>query len=109
MSFSSNTASSWTRMYASLSLSPLAPSLSLTLPNPPSPGPTRAHDQTTTDPSHPAGEPHQLKIEVPANRYDLLCAEGIVRALKLYLNPEIGAPNFTLKPAPQVRACSNVW
>lgn len=43
-----------------------------------------------------------MKIEVPANRYDLLCLEGIVRALKLYLNPEIGAPAYTLKPAPEV-------
>ncbi|ORY87434.1 phenylalanyl-tRNA synthetase, partial [Leucosporidium creatinivorum] len=58
-------------------------------------------EDTTTDPSHPANEPHQLKIEVPANRYDLLCAEGIVRALKLYLNPEIGAPKFRIVPAPQ--------
>lgn len=44
-----------------------------------------------------------MKIEVPANRYDLLCLEGIVRALKLYLNPEIGAPSYRLKPAPKVR------
>ncbi|KAL8276470.1 hypothetical protein RQP46_011120 [Phenoliferia psychrophenolica] len=58
-------------------------------------------EDTTTDPKHPAGERHQMKIEVPANRYDLLCLEGIVRALKLYLNPDIGAPNYTLKPAPQ--------
>lgn len=43
-----------------------------------------------------------MKIEVPANRYDLLCLEGIVRALKLYLNPAIGAPAYTLKPAPEV-------
>jgi len=59
--------------------------------------------QTTTDPNHPANEPHQLKIEVPANRYDLLCIEGIARALKLYINPELGSPNYTLKPAPLVR------
>ncbi|GAA6059487.1 hypothetical protein JCM10212_002230 [Sporobolomyces blumeae] len=57
-------------------------------------------EDTTTDPSHPAGEPHQLKIEVPANRYDLLCIEGIARALKLYISPETGAPNYVLKPAP---------
>ena len=50
-----------------------------------------------------------MKIEVPANRYDLLCLEGIVRALKLYLNPAIGAPAYTLKPAPEVsrRAVGN--
>lgn len=58
-------------------------------------------EDTTTDPDHPAGEPHQLKIEVPANRYDLLCGEGLVRALKLYLHPEIGAPQYKLVPAPQ--------
>lgn len=27
----------------------------------------------------------QLKIEIPANRYDLLCIEGIARALRVYL------------------------
>ncbi len=26
------------------------------------------------------------KIEVPANRYDLLCLEGIASAIKCYLN-----------------------
>ncbi|GAA5891773.1 hypothetical protein JCM6882_006202 [Rhodosporidiobolus microsporus] len=57
-------------------------------------------EDTTTDPNHPADEPHQLKIEVPANRYDLLCIEGIARALKLYISPEIGVPNYVLKPAP---------
>lgn len=57
-------------------------------------------EDTLSDPNHPANEPHQLKIEVPANRYDLLCIEGIARALKLYIKPELGAPNYTLKPAP---------
>ncbi|KAK4048228.1 phenylalanine--tRNA ligase subunit beta [Microbotryomycetes sp. JL201] len=57
-------------------------------------------EDTTTDPDHPVGEPHQLKVEIPANRYDLLCGEGLVRALKLYLNPEIGAPAYKLVPAP---------
>ncbi|GAA6005702.1 phenylalanine--tRNA ligase subunit beta [Rhodotorula paludigena] len=57
-------------------------------------------EDTTTDPDHPADEPHQLKIEVPANRYDLLCIEGIVRALKLYIYPESGVPTYALKPAP---------
>ncbi|GLB33939.1 putative B3/4 domain containing protein [Lyophyllum shimeji] len=32
----------------------------------------------------PAERP-QLKIEVPANRYDLLCIEGIARALRIFL------------------------
>ena len=28
------------------------------------------------------------KIDVPANRYDLLCVEGISRALRIFLNKE---------------------
>lgn len=36
----------------------------------------------------PPKEPFELKIEVPANRYDLLCLEGIVRALRIYLELE---------------------
>ncbi|TFK75783.1 phenylalanyl-tRNA synthetase [Pluteus cervinus] len=35
----------------------------------------------------PAERP-QLKIEVPANRYDLLCIEGIARALRIFLGKE---------------------
>ncbi|BGP40852.1 phenylalanine--tRNA ligase subunit beta [Rhodotorula kratochvilovae] len=57
-------------------------------------------EDTLSDPDHPAGEPHQLKIEIPANRYDLLCIEGIARALKLYLKPELGVPTYALRPAP---------
>ncbi|KAJ1675675.1 phenylalanine--tRNA ligase subunit beta [Spiromyces aspiralis] len=30
----------------------------------------------------------QLKIDIPANRYDLLCFEGISRALKIYLEEQ---------------------
>ncbi|KAF8351341.1 phenylalanyl-tRNA synthetase subunit beta [Amanita rubescens] len=42
----------------------------------------------------PAERP-QLKIEVPANRYDLLCIEGIARALRIFL--EKGeAPRYKL-------------
>ncbi|KAF4602096.1 phenylalanine--tRNA ligase subunit beta [Pleurotus pulmonarius] len=33
----------------------------------------------------PAERP-QLKIEIPANRYDLLCIEGLARALNVFLN-----------------------
>ncbi|TNY19184.1 hypothetical protein DMC30DRAFT_401160 [Rhodotorula diobovata] len=57
-------------------------------------------EDTLSDPDHPAGEPHQLKIEVPANRYDLLCMEGIARGLKLYLHPELGVPTYALRLAP---------
>ncbi|KAI0284374.1 phenylalanyl-tRNA synthetase [Russula aff. rugulosa BPL654] len=42
----------------------------------------------------PAGRP-QLKIEIPANRYDLLCIEGIARALRVFLNKG-KAPEYRL-------------
>ncbi|KAI0347525.1 phenylalanyl-tRNA synthetase [Trametopsis cervina] len=35
----------------------------------------------------PAERP-QLKIEIPANRYDLLCIEGIARALRVFLGKD---------------------
>lgn len=41
-------------------------------------------DEDTTE-DCVAGERPELKIEVPANRYDLLCFEGISRALKVFL------------------------
>ncbi|GMF12726.1 unnamed protein product [Phytophthora lilii] len=37
------------------------------------------------------------KIDVPANRYDLLCVEGIARALRIFLEKE-RPPNYTLAP-----------
>ncbi|KIY49327.1 phenylalanyl-tRNA synthetase subunit beta [Fistulina hepatica ATCC 64428] len=37
----------------------------------------------------------QLKIEVPANRYDLLCIEGISRALAVFLG-KVEAPRYKL-------------
>jgi len=36
------------------------------------------------------------KIEVAANRYDLLCLEGISEALRAYLNIN-KAPRYTIK------------
>lgn len=39
----------------------------------------------------------QLKIEIPANRYDMLCIEGIAQALNEFLGRS-DAPNFTLNP-----------
>ncbi|THH02408.1 hypothetical protein EW026_g419 [Hermanssonia centrifuga] len=42
----------------------------------------------------PAERP-QLKIEIPANRYDLLCIEGIARALRVFLGKE-KAPLYQL-------------
>ncbi|CAO1615438.1 unnamed protein product [Parajaminaea phylloscopi] len=45
------------------------------------------------------GERPQLKIDIPANRYDLLCHEGIARAL-LVFQGKIPQPNIRLtKPA----------
>ncbi|RDB22803.1 Phenylalanine--tRNA ligase beta subunit [Hypsizygus marmoreus] len=46
----------------------------------------------------PAERP-QLKIEVPANRYDLLCIEGIARALRIFLQKS-DAPRYRLAYPP---------
>ncbi|CAK9436401.1 uncharacterized protein LODBEIA_P09590 [Lodderomyces beijingensis] len=54
-------------------------------------------DEDTTDDCQGDERP-QLKIEVPANRYDMLCIEGIGQALNEFLgNSE--PPKYTLKPA----------
>ncbi|KAJ5219092.1 Phenylalanine--tRNA ligase beta subunit [Penicillium cinerascens] len=46
-------------------------------------------DEDTTDQNRPivdgVQEPPQLKIEIPANRYDLLCFEGIALMLNIFL------------------------
>eukprot|EP00850_Spirogloea_muscicola_P021335 SM000245S08174 [mRNA] locus=s245:26566:32992:+ [translate_table: standard] len=39
------------------------------------------------------------KIEVPANRYDLLCLEGLARALRIFLSTE-STPEFRLAAGP---------
>lgn len=39
-----------------------------------------------------------FKIEVGANRYDLLCIEGIARSLRIYLGLE-SPPRYQLLPA----------
>ncbi|WRT65900.1 uncharacterized protein IL334_002851 [Kwoniella shivajii] len=39
--------------------------------------------------------PPQLKIEIPANRYDLLCLEGLARSLRIFLEKEL-PPTYTL-------------
>ncbi|TDL29428.1 phenylalanyl-tRNA synthetase [Rickenella mellea] len=62
-------------------------------------------DEDTTEESEEARkrglpfERPQLKIEVPANRYDLLCIEGISRALRLYLGKD-KAVQYKLVPSP---------
>lgn len=55
------------------------------------------------------------KVDVPANRYDLLCLEGLVRSLKVFKNL-MPAPQFSLsqpKPVPNMRitvhaACAQI-
>ncbi|KAK0545855.1 phenylalanine--tRNA ligase subunit beta [Tilletia horrida] len=46
-------------------------------------------------PASNPGERDSLKIDIPANRYDLLCHEGISRALLVYLGKQ-PAPKYTL-------------
>ncbi|KAF2455943.1 phenylalanyl-tRNA synthetase beta chain [Lineolata rhizophorae] len=54
-------------------------------------------DEDTTDSKHPivdgVEEPPQLKIEIPANRYDMLCFEGIAMNLNVFLSRNT-LPNF---------------
>jgi len=40
-------------------------------------------------------EEEVFKIEIPANRYDLLCVEGLTRALKVY-RKEMNTPKYTI-------------
>ncbi|WFD36899.1 phenylalanine--tRNA ligase [Malassezia cuniculi] len=47
-------------------------------------------DDDTTEAVAGTDERPQLKIDIPANRYDLLCFEGILRALRVFL--ELDAP-----------------
>ncbi|KAK8865682.1 phenylalanine-tRNA ligase, beta subunit [Kwoniella newhampshirensis] len=46
--------------------------------------------------------PPQLKIEIPANRYDILCLEGLARALRIFLQLET-PPTFTLSAPAQIQ------
>lgn len=45
-------------------------------------------DEDTSQGELQPGERPQLKIEIPANRYDMLCFEGIARALNIFLGRE---------------------
>lgn len=58
-------------------------------------------DEDTTNQDRPVvngvQEPPQLKIEIPANRYDMLCFEGIQLMLNIF-NRKVKAPNYVLKP-----------
>lgn len=57
-------------------------------------------DEDTTNSERPVvngvQEPPQLKIEIPANRYDMLCFEGIQLMLNIF-NRRVKAPQYTLK------------
>ncbi|RAL09997.1 phenylalanine--tRNA ligase subunit beta [Aspergillus homomorphus CBS 101889] len=56
-------------------------------------------DEDTTDQDRPIvngkQEPPQLKIEIPANRYDMLCFEGIALMLNIFLGRQ-PVPNYKL-------------
>ncbi|KXT17889.1 hypothetical protein AC579_5901 [Pseudocercospora musae] len=51
-------------------------------------------DEDTTDDPERKGAP-ELKIEIPANRYDMLCFEGIALNLNVFLGRQ-SMPKFTL-------------
>lgn len=54
-------------------------------------------DEDTTEDVKGTDERPQLKIEIGANRYDMLCIEGIAQALNQYLG-RVEEPNYTLIP-----------
>lgn len=59
-------------------------------------------DEDTTD-ECVGDERPQLKIEIPANRYDMLCIEGIAQALNEFLGRS-EPPSYTLKPStPEIK------
>ena len=56
-------------------------------------------DEDTSQSKKPEdqAQPPQLKIEIPANRYDMLCFEGIAMNLRVFLQKE-KLPKWTLTP-----------
>jgi len=58
-------------------------------------------DEDTTEDVKGTDERPQYKIEIAANRYDMLCIEGIAQALNEYLG-KVESPEYTLKPAKPV-------
>ncbi|KAF3491656.1 uncharacterized protein GIQ15_01173 [Arthroderma uncinatum] len=60
-------------------------------------------DEDTTDTDRPfvngVQEPPQLKIEIPANRYDLLCFEGISLMLNIFRGKAV-SPNYRVVTPP---------
>lgn len=56
-------------------------------------------DEDTSQSSKPEdqAQPAQLKIEIPANRYDMLCFEGIALNLRIFLEKQ-QLPQWSLTP-----------
>ncbi|OAV97768.1 phenylalanyl-tRNA synthetase, beta subunit [Puccinia triticina 1-1 BBBD Race 1] len=52
-----------------------------------------------TEHTNPEEKPYKLKIEVPANRYDLLCHQGLVLALRTFIGTS-PAPAYELVVPP---------
>jgi len=69
-------------------------------------GATQA-DGTASSPSSSSSASDDViiyKIEIPANRYDLLCVEGLSRALRVFLELESHAPTYkVINPPPAQR------
>lgn len=67
-------------------------------------------DEDTTEEAVKTGERPALKIDIPANRYDMLCPEGISRALLVFLG-KIDPPRYKLsqpKEMIELRVAENV-
>ncbi|KAL2269653.1 hypothetical protein VTJ83DRAFT_1837 [Remersonia thermophila] len=55
---------------------------------------------TENDPSRPKDQPPELAIEIPANRYDMLCFEGIAMNLNIFRGKH-ATPNWRLADVPE--------
>lgn len=56
-------------------------------------------EDTEDDPQRPKDEAPLLKIEIPANRYDMLCFEGIALHLNIFRGKQ-ATPNYKLLDVP---------
>merc|ERR1712110_1181463 len=45
------------------------------------------------------------KIDIPANRYDLLCLEGITKALRVFLQKDPAPPTYQVRPGTLTMTC----
>ncbi|KAK3328273.1 phenylalanyl-tRNA synthetase beta chain [Cercophora scortea] len=55
---------------------------------------------TEDDPSRPKDQAPELAIEIPANRYDMLCFEGIAMHLNIFRG-KLATPNYKLVDIPE--------